>query len=964
MSVDIFPDVRFNGCLGNLEVSSDALIFADDTLGIKLSWTLDTLEEEVLRPATFSVDLAFNLGGIKDRTCFQMRNFPEVARFRSCLAGRRKEQTKQATTPTTPAIAIAEPSTDLEPDSIHSFQTFYDEESGAFKVESLGSTVAEAKVETPVPISPVPEEAEEVVTKSYAKYLNRTSLTTPPDAPETLVPKALKAPALSPRGLSDSNSSLLGPGDFEDDGSLAEESKHLEAIQVPSLRGKKMPPSIPVDSVASTQHVRNYIPQEILQDSFGSSSTSNNFQEFQDSFGSISTDTTSSSVKRVSFLDDVQNIPPARKSVPSSLKPPPAAARQHHQKRPRRRSEGSTSIVEISRLLRESRGLDHSGDQHGTLLRDFQPQKPAPAETKPPPSNKARRVSSRETERERRREQKLRAYENKKCTADCRAASSRDMPARRMNVNDGRLTRSLSPVSSRSMRDVAAIHAASLPDALGETKVIKMNEKEFQAKYGASHSKTITRKGDKGYGYDPEATETTLNDSFQNTHHNQSLSSIQSNLVEATLVDEDQYTSSSSSFKRRVARSIVASPVEVVAAEDGRMRFRMCGGMICVCSLLMTTIALVVFFSLGLGGLGLGGNDEPSMAAATEEPVGLTAEERHALLAERLRDLNYDESTLDDLLSPQRLAMQWMATADNHAESLIMEENYERLGQRYLLAVFYYQMTENVPFPHCAPAETGEDDGCIHPVLETYAHEGLYTDQHMNEPAFRWLSNVEECRWAGMKCEDGVHVSKLSLAGYGLRGSLPVEIGYLSALKVLDMQRNKLFGSLPSEWGILAKGGKSSLQSIRLDGNGLSGPIPTEWCNINTKGLQDLILSNNKLTGTIPDCLGEFSALENFSVVHNLLSGELPSSLFDLPDLRRIHLTGNKLQGKIPDSFCSAKKKDPLIEATADCDNSLSVTAFVECNCCTTCCVAGSNDEEECNSRLADYFAHKANGHH
>lgn len=951
MSADTFPDVRFNGCLGNLKVTSDELIFADDTLGIKLSWTLDTLEEEVLRPVTFSVDLAFNLGGIKDRTCFQMRNFPELARFRSCLAERRRKG--QATAP---AIAIAEPTSELEPESVHSFQTFYDEESGAFKVESVGCSAPEAQVETPAPISPVPEEAEAVVTKSYAKYLNRTSIMTPPDAPETLVaPRSLKAPVLSPRGLSDSNSSLLGPGEFdEEDRSLVEESKHLEAIQVPSARKKKMSASINVDSVASTQHVRNYIPKDILQDSigsnnfqdsFGSSSTSINFQ---DSLGSISTETTTSSAKRVSFLDEVHNIPLARTSASSSLKPPPPASQQHYHKIQRRRSEGSTSIMEISRALRESRGPEHqvhatgSFDQPGTLLRDFHQPAAAAEETMARTASKARRVSIREEERERRREQKLRAYENKKTTAD-------SWPT------NGRMTRSLSPVSSRSIRDAAAIHAASLPNALGETKVVKMNEKEFQAKYGASHSKTIKRKGDKSYDDDPDATETTFNDSFQANKLNQSLSSIQGNLVEATLVEED-------SFKRRVARSIVASPVEVVAAEDGRLRFKMCGGMICVCSLLMTTIALVVFFSLDLGSLGVG-NDEPPMVAATKEPVGLTAEERYALLAERLRDLSYDESTLDDLLNPQRLAMQWMATADIHSHGLIMEENFERLGQRYLLSVFYYQMTEISQFPHCAPAETGEEDGCIHPVLETFAHEGLYTDQRMNEPAFRWLSNVEECRWAGVKCEDGIRVSKLSLAGYGLRGSLPVEIGYLSALKVLDLQRNQLFGSLPAEWGILAAGGKSTLESIRLDGNGLSGPIPSDWCKINTKGLQDLILSNNELTGTLPECLGEFSALDNFSVVHNSLSGELPSSLFELPDLRRIHLTGNELQGKIPNSFCSAKKKDPLFEATADCDNSLNAAAFVECSCCTTCCVAGSHDEEECNSRLADSFAHKASGH-
>ena len=87
----------------------------------------------------------------------------------------------------------------------------------------------------------------------------------------------------------------------------------------------------------------------------------------------------------------------------------------------------------------------------------------------------------------------------------------------------------------------------------------------------------------------------------------------------------------------------------------------------------------------------------------------------------------------------------------------------EKVNQRYLLAVFYYTMTEESQWAYCKPPETGESNACVHPILESYGVEGAYYNQHEREPTFRWLSNVDECMWGGVRCEDGRRASHLRL---------------------------------------------------------------------------------------------------------------------------------------------------------------------------------------------------------
>ncbi|KAJ6852919.1 putative receptor-like protein kinase [Iris pallida] len=64
--------------------------------------------------------------------------------------------------------------------------------------------------------------------------------------------------------------------------------------------------------------------------------------------------------------------------------------------------------------------------------------------------------------------------------------------------------------------------------------------------------------------------------------------------------------------------------------------------------------------------------------------------------------------------------------------------------------------------------------------------------------------------------------------------------------------------------------------------------------------LSSLDLSNNSLSGAIPDTLGQLRQLATLRLSQNLLSGPIPPSLFNMSSLINIYLTSNNLFGSLP----------------------------------------------------------------
>ncbi|GMI80373.1 MDIS1-INTERACTING RECEPTOR LIKE KINASE2 [Hibiscus trionum] len=93
-------------------------------------------------------------------------------------------------------------------------------------------------------------------------------------------------------------------------------------------------------------------------------------------------------------------------------------------------------------------------------------------------------------------------------------------------------------------------------------------------------------------------------------------------------------------------------------------------------------------------------------------------------------------------------------------------------------------------------------------------------------------------------------------------------------------------------------GNLTSLERLFLSENSLSGHIPQTYCNFTY-----FQLSNNHLTGPLPDnlCLG--GVLTRLAVVNNSLTGPIPSTLRDCKSLIRVRLEGNHFTGNISDAF-------------------------------------------------------------
>jgi len=109
----------------------------------------------------------------------------------------------------------------------------------------------------------------------------------------------------------------------------------------------------------------------------------------------------------------------------------------------------------------------------------------------------------------------------------------------------------------------------------------------------------------------------------------------------------------------------------------------------------------------------------------------------------------------------------------------------------------------------------------------------------------------------------------------------------------LSFDNNQLIGSIPQALGNL-----SALTFLNLNNNQLTGPIPPELGNLSL--LSFLSFANNQLSGSIPSTMGNLSALTFISLGNNQLSGAIPSALWNLTLLTSLSLNTNQLTGTIP----------------------------------------------------------------
>ncbi|KAI8557084.1 hypothetical protein RHMOL_Rhmol05G0307100 [Rhododendron molle] len=147
-------------------------------------------------------------------------------------------------------------------------------------------------------------------------------------------------------------------------------------------------------------------------------------------------------------------------------------------------------------------------------------------------------------------------------------------------------------------------------------------------------------------------------------------------------------------------------------------------------------------------------------------------------------------------------------------------------------------------------------------------------------------------------------VGYLDLHSNQLRGEipLPTEGAYV------DYSKNNFSSSIPAEIGNRLP----SAWFFSLSYNNLSGPIPPSICNGSL--LEILNLSNNRFSGTIPQCLIDkgTAILSILNLQNNNLTGNIMGTFPEGCNLRTLELNGNKLEGEIPKSLANCANAELL----------------------------------------------------
>lgn len=235
-------------------------------------------------------------------------------------------------------------------------------------------------------------------------------------------------------------------------------------------------------------------------------------------------------------------------------------------------------------------------------------------------------------------------------------------------------------------------------------------------------------------------------------------------------------------------------------------------------------------------------------------------------------------------------------------------------------------------------------------------------------------------------------LQRLNLGNNALSGTIPTSIGHMTSVKGLFLFFNNIGGRIPKEIGNLEQlkyarwGGNSftegplpsefgqlqELTELHLNQAGFTGTIPEEFSNL--QNLAFLAVNGNKLTGSI-DVLYDMKKLSFFYGHENMMTGTINPRIQNLKDLRRLILRRNQFHGTIPDEIVQKphnKSKLELLwlhynnftgtitdslcalynvnlkQVYADClpnENDGGEPA-VKCNCCTSCCLHDSTQEE------------------
>ncbi|KAM7489867.1 hypothetical protein LguiB_027351 [Lonicera macranthoides] len=136
-----------------------------------------------------------------------------------------------------------------------------------------------------------------------------------------------------------------------------------------------------------------------------------------------------------------------------------------------------------------------------------------------------------------------------------------------------------------------------------------------------------------------------------------------------------------------------------------------------------------------------------------------------------------------------------------------------------------------------------------------------------------------------------VKLFEIDLSSNRFKGPIPL---FPRNVSLLNLSKNMFSGSIIS----LCEIATNFLVKLDLSDNLLSGEVPDCW--IDTNNMKVLDLANNNFSWKIPASFGFLDNLKFLNLRNNRLIGELPSSLKNCSSLKIIDMSENKLSGQLP----------------------------------------------------------------
>ncbi|KAL7210941.1 hypothetical protein ACSBR2_013927 [Camellia fascicularis] len=199
-------------------------------------------------------------------------------------------------------------------------------------------------------------------------------------------------------------------------------------------------------------------------------------------------------------------------------------------------------------------------------------------------------------------------------------------------------------------------------------------------------------------------------------------------------------------------------------------------------------------------------------------------------------------------------------------------------------------------FTSSIPSELGQNGKLIELDLSTNKLTGLVPKSLCSGRSLKILILLNNFLFGPLpddlgKCDS---LSRVRLGQNYLSGSIPNGFLYLPELSLIELQNNYLTGLFEEERSKVA----SKLSQLNLSNNRLSGSLPASVGNFSS--LKILLLNGNRFTGNIPSDTGRLKNILKLDMSRNNFSGEIPPEIGNCLLLTYLDLSQNQLSGPIP----------------------------------------------------------------